>query len=275
MREKEDSSLVDEEGGFEWGADWRDRLETREVETQNGGTSWWGLVLVGVAVSFPLWFLCWNGPLLDIGYRCQRPGWEDYGEGEGRGGGVAELDFNRRELVKTRLLSTNGTGGLVRLGWLDWLGLGRRSAWRSGVVNKLLTMTVAVVFSMLNTLSNIVLLFTNTHVVPKCLGHSIAQHPFFPFYFISTPAPLLSLIVFHLVFRSVRHLHVLLLQALTRATANWSLWTLRLMTTTLPMRQRGSAKSTWWCDEGDHLKSSCCLDRGGTLMLRSSSWRFG
>lgn len=174
----------------------------------------------------------------------------------------------------------------MRLGWLDWLGLGRRSAWRSGVVNKLFTMSFAVVFSMLNTLNNIVLPFTDTHVGPKCLGHSSPNIPSsLLFYFYSCSSPIVLYwspwwflrvgTVFHLVFRSVRRLHVLLLQALTRATANWSLWTLRLMTTTLPMTQRGSANSTWWCDEGDRLKSSCCLDRGGTLTLRSSSWRFG
>ena len=44
----------------ESGADWLERLGTGRVETQNGSTSRWVHVSVGMTSSFPTWFLFWR-----------------------------------------------------------------------------------------------------------------------------------------------------------------------------------------------------------------------
>lgn len=73
------------------------------VKTQNGVTSRWAHVLVGVALSSPLWsllwrvFLPWNGNVK--GWAVDDPGREDNGEGEGPGVRVIRIETNGREML--------------------------------------------------------------------------------------------------------------------------------------------------------------------------------
>lgn len=78
------------------------------------------------------------------------------------------------------------------------------------------------------------------------------------------------------VWLSYSHVSYCISQVLKKATANWSWSTSRLKRTTFPMTHKGSAKSTWWCDEGNHSKSLCCLAATrGILTLTSCTWKFG